>query len=222
MAVSSDSGFPLFQKVYSGNTADVTTYVEQWQNLIDLLERRDFLFLGDCKPASCQNMAYIDDHEGFFICPAPMYDSYKTPFHQAIADHDQEALLSYKGKLNRGFEVPLTIKHEVKSYHFRMIIIFDHALFKQKQTTLENRVHKTEEAFRELSKKLNTHKLKTQEAIEKACHAILKKYQTTDFFGFTIENDPVTTYKHTQKGRPVKGAKKIAVTEDQFTSRAYL
>ncbi|MGA8241076.1 MAG: IS1634 family transposase, partial [Desulfobacterales bacterium] len=43
MSVSSDHAFPLFQQAYSGNTADVTTYVEQWQRLIDLLGRRDFL-----------------------------------------------------------------------------------------------------------------------------------------------------------------------------------
>ena len=37
LPVSSGSAFPLFQKAFSGNTADTTTYVEQWQNLIDLL-----------------------------------------------------------------------------------------------------------------------------------------------------------------------------------------
>ena len=217
MAVSSDSGFPLFQKAYNGNTADVTTYVEQWNNLIDLLDRRDFLFLGDCKLASCENMVYIHNNDGYFICPAPMYESYKTPFHQAISDHTQEVLLPYKGKLNRGFEVPLTIDHEDKKYHFRMIIIFDHGLFKRRRITLLNRVRKTEEAFSELSKKLNAYKLKTREAIEKACVAILKKYHTTEFFNFNIENNPVTTYKYPQKGRPARGAKKVAVTEDHFT-----
>ena len=216
MSVGSDSGFPFFQQAYSGNTADVTTYVEQWHNLIDLLGRQDFLFVGDCKLATHENMAHIHDNEGFFISSAPMYESYKTHFHQAISDHDQEVLLPYKGKLNRGFEVPLTITDEDKDYHFRMIIIFDHGLFKQKRATLLNRVRKTEEAFSELSKKLNAYKLKTQEAIEKACHAILKKYQTSGFFSFTIKNDPVTTYKYKQKGRPAKGAEKVAVVEDNF------
>jgi transposase len=63
MAVSSDSGFPLFQKAYSGNTADVTAYVEQWHNLIDLLDRRDFLFVGDCKLATHENMVHINNNE---------------------------------------------------------------------------------------------------------------------------------------------------------------
>jgi transposase len=49
LSVSSDSAFPLFQKAYSGNTADVNTYVEQWTHLIDLLGRRDFLYVADSK-----------------------------------------------------------------------------------------------------------------------------------------------------------------------------
>jgi transposase len=217
MAVSSDSGFPLFQRAYSGNTADVTTYVAQWHNLIDLLDRQDFLFVGDCKLATHENMAHIHDNEGFFITPAPMYESYKAIFQQAVVEHDREVLLPYKDKFNRGFEVPLTIAHEDKAYRFRMIIIFDHGLFKLKRTTLENRLQKTYQAFDELSKKINGYNLKTQDAIDKACSAILKKYQTGGFFSFTISNDPVTTYKYPNKGRPARSAEKIAVTQDHFT-----
>ena len=34
---------------YSENTADVDTYVEQWQSLIDLLHDSEFLFVADSK-----------------------------------------------------------------------------------------------------------------------------------------------------------------------------
>lgn len=47
MSVSSDHAFPLFQKAYSDNTADVTTYVEQWHKLIDLLDGHDLLYVAD-------------------------------------------------------------------------------------------------------------------------------------------------------------------------------
>ena len=46
MSVSSDHAFPLFQHAYSGNTADVSTYVEQWHNLIDLLGLSGFSLRG--------------------------------------------------------------------------------------------------------------------------------------------------------------------------------
>jgi transposase len=217
LSVSSDSAFPLFQKAYSGNTADVKTYVEQWHNLIDLLGRRDFLYVADSKLITHENMADIHDNDGLFIAPVPMYESYKAVFHQAILQHKHEVLLPYKNQLNRGFEVPVTFRHEEKDYCFRMIILFDHGLFARKRRTLENRVQKTEKAFSELRKKLNAYRLKTEDAIEKACRSILKKNQTTEQFDFQIQNDPITTYKNKKRGRPVEGAEKIAVKTDNFS-----
>ena len=216
LSVSSDSGFPLFQKAYSGNTADVDTYVGQWHNLIDLLGHKDFLYVADSKLATHENMAHIHDNDGFFVAPVPMYESYKKVFHDALAEHGREILIPYKDRFNRGFEVPVTFTHEEESYTFRMIILFDHGVAARKRHTLENRVEKTKTAFDKLSGKLNKYNLKTEEAINEACLAILKKYQTSDFFDCEIRNDPVTSYKNKKRGRPGKNAEKIAVTKDRF------
>ena len=80
MTASSDSSFPLFQQAYSGNTADVETYVEQWHHLIDLLGKKDFLFAGDSKVATHGNMAHIDDHGGYFLSPLPCTPPIKKLF----------------------------------------------------------------------------------------------------------------------------------------------
>jgi len=217
LSVSADSAFPLFQKVYSGNTADVETYVEQWHNLIDLLGDRDFLYVADSKLITRENMAHIHDNEGFFIAPAPMYESYKNAFYDALDQHHHAVLIPYKNQINRGFEVPMTVRHEDKKYPFRMIILYDHGLFARKQRTLKNRVKKTNNAFKELSGKLNKYKLKTKASIDKACALILKKYQVTDFFEYRIENNPTVTYKNKKRGRPSKNTEKVEVTKDHFS-----
>lgn len=220
ISVSSDSGFPLFQKAYSGNTADVNTYVEQWHNLIDLLGRRDFLYVADSKLITTDNMAHIHDNEGFFIAPAPMYESYKSKFVKAIDQHDQEVLLPYKEQTNRGFDTPFSFVHEDigKEYSFRMIILYDHGLAARKSLTLENRVEKTESDFAELNSKLNKYNLKTEAAIDKACRSILKKNQTNDFFKYEILNEPIVTYKNKNRGRQSKNKEpeKITVSQDNF------
>ncbi len=217
MSASSDSGFPLFQQAYSGNTADVDTYVEQWHHLIDLLGKKDFLFAGDSKVASHANMAHIDDHDGYFLSPLPMYASYHEALFNALGQHDLEVLIPYKEQMNRGFEVPLTFEHEGESYTFRMIILFDQGLFHRRKKSLLNRIDQTRKAFEELSEKINAYKLKTKESIEQACLAILKKYKTEDFFQFIVHNDPIVTYKHARPGRPAKNAKKIEVYQDHFS-----
>ena len=218
MSVSSDHAFPLFQQAYSGNTADSTTYVEQWQRLIDLIGRRDFLYVADSKLICHQSMAHIHDNDGFFVAPAPMYESYKKVFEDALDNHDRQWLIEYKGRFNRGFEVPMDFKYEDKDYRLRMIILFDHGLFARKQKTLQNRIGKTQKAFEQISAKLNRYKLKSDDAIDKACSAILKKHHTKAFFNYRIINEPITTYKNKHRGRPSKKAKpeQIAIVQDHF------
>ncbi len=218
MSVSSDHAFPLFQKAYSGNTADVTTYVEQWQRLIDLIGRRDFLYVADSKLICHQTMAHIHDNDGFFVAPAPMYESYKKVFEDALDNHDRQWLIEYKGRFNRGFEVPMDFKYEDKDYRLRMIILFDHGLLARKQKTLQNRIDKTQKAFEQISTKLNRYKLKSYDAIDKACSAILKRHYTKAFFTYRIINEPITTYKNKHRGRPSKKVKpeQVAVVEDHF------
>ncbi len=214
LSASSDSGFPLFQKAYSGDTADVDTYLEQWHNLIDLLGHRDFMYVADSKLTTHENMVHIHSNDGFFIAPVPMYESCKTVFYEALSEHKCELLVPYKKKFNRGFEAPMTFNYEEEDYTFRMIILFDHGLAARKRHTLKNRIEKTNAAFDKLSSKLNKYKLKTEENIDKACLAILKKYQTDDFFDCRIRNDPVTFYKNKKRGRPGKNPEKTAVTTD--------
>jgi transposase len=217
MSVSSDHAFPLFQKAYSGNTADVTTYVEQWHKLIDLLGDRDFLYVADSKIITHENMAHIADNDGFFVAPAPMYESYKNAFEDALNKHDHEMLIAYKERFNRGFEVPMEFSHESKSYPLRMIILFDHGLRAIKQNALQNRVQKTRDGFQELSGKLNRYKLKSREQIDAACAAVLKKNNTGSFFTYTVVNNPVTTYKNSKRGRPSANSEKIVVVNDHFS-----
>ena len=219
LSVSSDHAFPLFQMAYSGNTADVDTYVEQWQNLIDLLDNNEFLYVADSKLATKENMAHIDENGGFFLAPVPMYESYKDVFLNALNDHKAEILIEHKGKFNRGFEVPISIEYNEKNYEFRMIIIYDHGLFARKKRTLDNRIEKTTDAFSQLKQRLNKYKLKTYAAIDKACQGILKKHHTEDLFDYQIYNNPVVSYRNKSKGRPSKNkkAEKIAETKDCFT-----
>ena len=219
LSVSSDSSFPLFQKAYSGNTADVDTYVEQWQNLIDLLGEKNFLYVADSKLITKENMTQIHNDDGFFIAPAPMYGSYKKVLNNAIEGHDEETLIRYKDQFNRGFETPVEIVHEKETHTFRMIILYDQKVAARKRNSLHERVKKTQVAFETIQGKLNKYKLKTESAIEKRCETILKKYKTADFFDHTIKNEPVTTYKNKTKGRPAKNEppEKIPVITDNFS-----
>jgi transposase len=216
LSVSSDSAFPLFQQAYDGNTADVDTYREQWQHLIDLLGHRDFLFVADSKLLSKENMVFLQTHEGRFLAPVPMYASYNTLFEEALETHPVETLLPYKQRLNRGFEVPCSITHEDDTYEFRFLIFYDAGLFARKSQSLTQRLDRTASALEALRGKLNRYQLKTRDAIDAACAAILKKYQTAEFLSVTVTNEPQTTYKYAKPGRPAPGDERIESITDHF------
>lgn len=97
----------------------------------------------------------------------------------------------------------MEFSHEDKIYPLRMIVLFGHGLRKLKQRALQNRVQRTRDDFKELSGKLNRYKLKSQEQIDAACAAILKKNNTESFFTYTVIKNPVTTYKKQQTRKAI-------------------
>jgi transposase len=153
-----------------------------------------------------------------------MYASYNKAFNDALNQHRFELLLPYKEKINRGFEVPLIIDHDHRLYPFRMIILFDHGLFIRKNNSLTQRIDKARAAFDLLASKLNTYRLKTRPAIDKACRAIVKKYQVSDFLQYAIHNDVQVLYKNKKRGRPAatQPVEKIKIVKDHFRLQLHL
>ena len=52
LAVSAEGGVPVLWQAQDGNRADVSTYVEYWLKVKDIVRRSDFLLVGDCKLAT--------------------------------------------------------------------------------------------------------------------------------------------------------------------------
>ncbi|MDY7035613.1 MAG: hypothetical protein SV375_05540 [Thermodesulfobacteriota bacterium] len=73
-------------------------------------------------------------------------------------------------------------------------------------------------AFDELRTKLNRYSLKTAMAIDKACAEILKKFHTTEFFEYQVNNDPAITYKNAKRRRTPKGKRleRLTIVKDHF------
>ena len=113
----------------------------------------------------------------------------------------------------------MEISYKEKPYTFRMIILYDQKVAARKRNALHARVAKTQSIFNELQGKLNKYKLKTKLAIEQRCDAIIKKNRTGNFFQYTISNDPITTYKNKNKGRPANNEtpEKVTVKTDNFS-----
>jgi hypothetical protein len=62
---------PVYFTTKSGNVTDDKTHQETWELLCELVGRRDFLYVADCKLATIDNMRYIDQRGGRFISVLP-------------------------------------------------------------------------------------------------------------------------------------------------------
>lgn len=53
----------------------------------------------------------------------------------------------YKDRINRGFEVSMSVRQQKQDYTLRIIILFDHNLGRIERKGLESRITKTREAL---------------------------------------------------------------------------
>ena len=65
-------GMPLCSATVAGDCADDPLYLPIWRRMVKILSRSDFLVVGDCKLASLENRAQIQDGKGYYLAPLPM------------------------------------------------------------------------------------------------------------------------------------------------------
>ena len=93
LAVSADGSVPLLWEAQDGNRADVGTYVEYWLKVKELVGRSDFLFVGDCKLATQDNLLAIIQHQGRFLAPLPGYAGVQRQLEEWVLTNTVEELI---------------------------------------------------------------------------------------------------------------------------------
>jgi transposase len=71
LTVAADGGVPVQFRVADGNTNDSVTHIDTWNALRAVAGRADFLYVGDSKLCSHDNMAHIDSVGGRFVTVMP-------------------------------------------------------------------------------------------------------------------------------------------------------
>jgi transposase len=71
LTVAQDGAVPIYFTAASGNVTDDTTHRRTWDVLCELVGRRDFLYVADCKLATRENLGHIHRNGGRFISVLP-------------------------------------------------------------------------------------------------------------------------------------------------------
>ena len=86
LSVSADGAVPVHYKAYAGNQTDDGTHLETWRCLCRILDRRDFIYVADCKLCVGSTLLQLDQEGGRFITVLPHGRSEAAEFAKLAAD----------------------------------------------------------------------------------------------------------------------------------------
>lgn len=159
--VSSDGAIPLWSRILKGNASDVTTVVENMENLKKYVKIADYVTIMDRGMASADNLySLIRDGVGF-ICAVPLQKK-GVELVKSVSDDDfgKVDYTSSSGKdVIRAAKRSLTI--ETKEGEKFTVAAWVYESSEKKKRDLksrEKRIKQIAEIFEDISKKLNTRK----------------------------------------------------------------
>ncbi len=186
LATLDPMGMPLLGATLSGNGTDESHYLPTWQQLVEIIGHKDFLFLADSKGSTWNNRAKINQEGGIYCFPLAMHQPRPKLLSEWIANPptalqdiclDDEA--ESKSPLGQGFEVPLGslwYEKEHQQWHRwseRWFVVCSYALQQRQLKSLSARLSKAELALAKLAKKPPQDEVALQTKVEK----ILKRYR---------------------------------------------
>jgi transposase len=87
LTTTTDGGVPVQFRTADGNTSDARTHIETWNALRRVSGCNDFLYVGDSKLCTRDNMNYIDQHGGRFVTVLPRSRLEDREFREWIQTH---------------------------------------------------------------------------------------------------------------------------------------
>jgi len=201
--ITDDGNVPLSFKLFDGNQTDDNTHIPNWEQLRQMLDKTDFIYVADCKLCSEDNLDHIHQNSGYFITVVPKNRSILKPFKQQLENGEVEWLSAYSVPDNRKpsrqhcfytFETGPTEKG------YRLIWILSTAKAEQDQKTRERRLAKAETNLNELAGKLNRYKLKTRNQIEAAAAKAITSVK--ELIDIELLEHKISYSKKISAGRP--------------------
>lgn len=169
--ITEDGNVPLSYQLFDGNTSDDETHIPNWNNMRQMLESENFIYIADCKLCSADSLDYINDHHGFFITVVPKKRNILKPFQGLLERAEVQWQHAYSLADNRKSSEQnkyYTFEAAPTDKGYRLIWVYSTAKAKQDQKTRERRLTKAEENLTEIAGKLNRYTFKTKKQIEAA------------------------------------------------------
>lgn len=214
LATLDPAGIPILSETLAGNRADDPCYLPAWRRMVDTIGNPDFLFIADCKAASCETRAVIDHGKGCYLFPLPMTG--ETPRHikELVLNPEQELqeiVLAPKQDqdddenrvVGKGFVVDKKMETRLEDgtthqWNERWMVSRSDAHAQRQEKSFQSRLQKAEGKLSKLKAKSTD----TADSFRMKSDKILKAYNVDAFLRLEINEAISTKKKYIGRGRP--------------------
>lgn len=218
------AGLPLVSETLDGNFGDPRMYLPVWRRMVKVIGHTDWLFVGDSKLHSAQNLAEIHRAGGWVLTPLQMNGHMPEHFAEWLRQRPKHlktiTLPDAKGsqrRVGRGYEVAHTLtwtdpqRGEAVSVPLRVFMV-QRTSFKEKQIQdLQRRLGRAEAALQDLDgRRCDT--LAERAAVEAQVQVQLADAAVTDYLSVRVQWREQQEEKLVGPGRPGPQRRKQTLT----------
>jgi transposase len=198
MDVLGDGAVPIALLPLAGNSAEARTPVANLLHLKKMLPRHRFLYLGDTKLDTPENLAAAQQTAGEFLCAGAFTQPLQARFRE-VKDQLKPVAYCSQADANRPPEerdqyqacevsdkVVGVFEGRNVGVKYRLIFVHSSAKAKQQAATRERHLTKIRAAFEQVEKILGKYSLKTEEAIRRRLEQARGKYSEGKLFSYTL------------------------------------
>jgi transposase len=196
--VLGDGAVPVALLPLAGNTAEARTHVANLLRLKEMFPRHRYLYLGDTKLDTPENLAAAQQTAGEFLCAGAFTQPLQARF-RAVRDqlkpvdycsHADNKRPPEERDQYRACEVSDKIVGAFAGRNvgvkYRLIFVHSSAKAKQQATTRERHLTKIRAEFEQVEKILGKYSLKTEAAIRRRLEQARSKYSEGKLFSYTL------------------------------------
>jgi len=212
LGVLDPAGVPLITETLPGKCADDGCYTPAWRRMAEIIGGPNFLFIADCKAASLETRATIDQEQGRYLFPLPMTGDTPKILKELVLNPPEEvqdivlepkAGQDQKRKVGAGFEVNQTIQatlenESIHEWQERWLITKSDAHAARRIKAFNTRLDKADQKLKALKPK----KDESAAAFLERAQRILKNMKFRDFIHLEVHDKVETRKKYKGRGRP--------------------
>jgi len=208
------AGIPLVSETLAGNSGDPPMYLPVWRRMVKVIGHSDWLFVGDSKLHSAQNIAEIHRAGGYLLTPLQMTGHMPERFEEWLRQQPKRltpiTLPDAHGsqrRVGRGYEVAyaLTWKDpqsgEEVTVPLRVFMVQRDRFKEQQIQDLQRRLTRAQAALKELNGRRCDTAAECAD-LETQAQALLAEHQVPDYLSVQVQWREHQLEKLVGAGRP--------------------